>query len=230
MKNFSVISNILASALNSQSPGLRRKGVELLEEYPPEATNDANWETEQPARRLESSIQRRLWDLLQATLKPTIGTAKKTNKDASLKSELDSQLNSQDSEINETTINEGSVDQHDMSDELHYHYQNVSLPTDSAFDHYQSNCSFYPDLEYVWDESDDLSFLQDEKPFGASTPEDRTGNFCYKAGLSDYELPRPYHKQFDSYLSDMIQDHLMSDYHDDGCTESCEHDHTSEAG
>lgn len=68
--NFAIIENIFATSLNGQSPKLRRKGAELLEDDSAHVNNDS---TQQSASRVGTPIQCMLWDLLRKTVKSTVG-------------------------------------------------------------------------------------------------------------------------------------------------------------
>ncbi|KAI1083750.1 hypothetical protein F5B20DRAFT_594407 [Whalleya microplaca] len=74
-RNFPTISRILEASLEGQSPSLREKGAKLLEnnapEDKPENNQGVNRGPAADAMGRRTSIQRRLWDLLQATLTPT---------------------------------------------------------------------------------------------------------------------------------------------------------------
>ncbi|CAJ2511610.1 Uu.00g072350.m01.CDS01 [Anthostomella pinea] len=77
--NFPVISSILMTAIKGQSPTLRRKGAELLDQdlvQHHQALEDKT--TADDNSLLETSIQWRLWDLLQTSLKPTMRLKTKT--------------------------------------------------------------------------------------------------------------------------------------------------------
>ncbi|KAI1506496.1 hypothetical protein F5X99DRAFT_423132 [Biscogniauxia marginata] len=73
-RNFPVISNILAASVRGQSPALRRKAAELLEEDGTLEHQEFSNDNSNNVQLLESSIQRRLWGLLQTTLKPKVRT------------------------------------------------------------------------------------------------------------------------------------------------------------
>ncbi|KAI0885325.1 uncharacterized protein GGS22DRAFT_188616 [Annulohypoxylon maeteangense] len=69
--NFPIISNILATSSRGQSPSLRQKSARLLlDNIHPEKVQDGE-EPDGGLNIYRSSIQQRLWGLLQTTLKPT---------------------------------------------------------------------------------------------------------------------------------------------------------------
>ncbi|KAI3319197.1 hypothetical protein HD806DRAFT_548761 [Xylariaceae sp. AK1471] len=221
VKNFAVISNILASSVNAQSPDLRRKGAGLLEENPSGANRDCNRETEHAARRLESSVQRRLWDLLQATLKPTIGTSKTATQNPPSMVELDNQY----PKVSGPTINEGSVDQYNMSYEHQYPYQPRQPPPELGYYHFQSSASYHSGSEYVRQRGVDLSLLQDDEVPEPSELEVRTG------GLSGgYELSETHDDYLNLDSPGPMQDYPMPDYLADGDVYGWEYDHAGAAG
>ncbi|KAI0601912.1 hypothetical protein F4775DRAFT_604809 [Biscogniauxia sp. FL1348] len=73
-KNFPIISNILAASVQGQSPALRRKATELLEEDGNRNQRETPHHSPDSTQHINSSIQRRLWGLLQTTLEPNIRT------------------------------------------------------------------------------------------------------------------------------------------------------------
>ncbi|KAI1817080.1 hypothetical protein GGS20DRAFT_97986 [Poronia punctata] len=78
-ENFGIISSILASTASSQSPGLRRQVNDIIRSCPAPTSNDLDPNVDNPLGAPKSSIERRLWDLLRVTLKPTIGTSRKAS-------------------------------------------------------------------------------------------------------------------------------------------------------
>ncbi|KAI1637097.1 hypothetical protein F4809DRAFT_340735 [Biscogniauxia mediterranea] len=71
-KNFPIISSILAASVQGQSPALRRKVTELLEEDGSRNQRGTPHHKSDRMQLIESSIQKRLWGLLQTTLEPNI--------------------------------------------------------------------------------------------------------------------------------------------------------------
>ncbi|KAI1132533.1 hypothetical protein F5Y10DRAFT_292939 [Nemania abortiva] len=219
-KNFAVISNILASSLSGQSPELRRKGAKLLEHHAG-ASIDPYREPECSTRQLESTIQRMLWNLLQATLKPTIGTNNWINKTASLNAGLDYQYY----EIDETIIDGDIDDRYGWSDGYHYPYRDLSLPSSQS-----DNLS----LESPWQQGDNLILpLQDNQVPGAPGFENETEYLCHEAGMLDCQLLDPYSQRAKLDEYDMIQDYvLMSEdmYDEDDDIYDYGYDYTSLMG
>ncbi|KAI1151134.1 hypothetical protein F4825DRAFT_477425 [Nemania diffusa] len=156
-KNFAVISNILASSLNGQSPELRRKGAEILK-CNAEVSIDPNREPEYSIKQLESSIQRMLWGLLQDTLKSTIGTSDAARKPASINHEYD--------ESDEIMIDGEIVDQYGLSDGYPYPCEDMSLSSTQSY----NDPSYKSDLEFTLeDETEDLYY--DASISGCQFPE-----------------------------------------------------------
>ncbi|KAJ8133126.1 hypothetical protein O1611_g498 [Lasiodiplodia mahajangana] len=195
-KNFPVISNILASSLNGQSPGLRRKGAEILKDNAG-ASIDPYQELERSIKQLESFIQRMLWDLLQATLKPTIGTKKRTKKGPSPDAELDNQ----DYEVEGIIFDEEIADQYyDWPDGGYYAYADLPLPSSQSHHDYQDVASYNTDFEFAWH--------QDNQALRAPVFENEIGISYYEVDVGDGQLFKPYIERggSDQY---MIQDHML---------------------
>ncbi|KAF2966153.1 hypothetical protein GQX73_g7437 [Xylaria multiplex] len=206
-KNFPVISNIFASSLKGQSPELRRKGAELLQGASAEANNIPNQDS---ARHLEPSIQRMLWDLLQGTLKPTIGTTNITRNAILPKTQVDSQ----DPEIDRTMVDEGFVEQYCQLNEYHYPYETLSTPAHPE-DHYryQSNASYNSDLDLSQQQSSGATFVsQDNQTLEAPGPQFEMEPFYSAADTPSDRLLEPNSQHFQSDLPNFMRDHLMSDY------------------
>jgi hypothetical protein len=213
VKNFAVISNILASSVNGQSPELRRKAAGLLEDSLSGANKDPSLEAGHPARRLELSIQRRLWDLLQATLKPTIGTSRKTTRNPSPAVGLDTQV----SEANGTTIDEGSIDQHNISYDHHYLYQTSQPPSELGYYDFLGSAGYHSGIDYMIQGDDDISLSQDHEILEPSELENTVGGF---SDGHEFNLDSP----------NNMQDHPMADYLADSCVYGWEYDGASASG
>ncbi|KAI1136699.1 hypothetical protein F5Y05DRAFT_420046 [Hypoxylon sp. FL0543] len=200
--NFPIISNIIATASRSRSPTLRRKSLKLFVDDDQESTGadiDIN------AHR--DAIHKRLWDLVQTGLEPTIGT-KNTNKN------LSSQWSETTSEGFDFTpmklegLDEYESGQIDM-DNRHigfgdalddswpsYQYagyeheiQDNDIKSDSAAEH-----------EQWWDENEDVEFTDEDlltEDIDAVKDEDEDTNppeFSLYASSSDW---------YSSYTEDM---------------------------
>ncbi|KAI1428726.1 hypothetical protein F5Y12DRAFT_628803 [Xylaria sp. FL1777] len=204
-KHFAVISNIFASSLNGQSPELRRKGADLLKGAPTEPNQDSD---QHVVRHLESSIQSMLWDLLQDTLKPTIGTINPTRKAVSLKAELDCQ----DSQINGTIVDEGRFEQYELSDKQLYLYGKLPSSSDRSNGHYQSHATCDLDLDLAWQEEIDHTVsLGGDQTLRISELSNRLGDFSSEADVTNSQLLGFQSQYFASGLSSPMQDYLMSD-------------------
>ncbi|KAI2471753.1 hypothetical protein F4781DRAFT_439651 [Annulohypoxylon bovei var. microspora] len=70
--NFSIISNILATSSRGQSSSLRQKSAKLLMDVVRSDQPRDGTKSEGDLNQYRSSVQQRLWSLLQTTLKPTI--------------------------------------------------------------------------------------------------------------------------------------------------------------
>ncbi|KAI5928050.1 hypothetical protein F4810DRAFT_174998 [Camillea tinctor] len=73
-KNFPIISNILSTSLHGQSPTLRRKATELVENDDGKEQGESSAQESGKTQLIGSSIQRRLWGLLQTNLEPKVRT------------------------------------------------------------------------------------------------------------------------------------------------------------
>ncbi|GAW13233.1 hypothetical protein ANO14919_026130 [Xylariales sp. No.14919] len=199
-KNFALISNIFASSLKGQSPELRRKGEGLLQRTLTEVNNAPNHDS---ARHPEVPIQRMLWDLLQGTLKPTIG--KKTARSAvSPKVESDPQ----DYDMGETMVDEGYAEKYYTSDD-HYAYGTLVPPPSQGYHHYQNNANYNSDIVL----SDDATPIhQDNQALGVTEFQVGMEYFHPETDTPSDRLFEPYSQHFESNLSDIMRDHVMSDY------------------
>ncbi|KAI0541615.1 hypothetical protein GGR58DRAFT_528710 [Xylaria digitata] len=206
-KNFPVISNIFASSLKGQSPELRRKGAELLKGTSAEANNIPNQDS---ARHLESSIQCMLWDLLQCTLKPTIGTSNITRNAILPKAQLDSQ----DSEIDRTIVDEGFVKQYYQLDGYYYPHETPSPPIQQGYHYrYQSNAGYNSDLDLSRQQSSGAtSVSQDNQTLGAPRFQFEMEPFYSEADTPSDQLLEHNSQHSQSDLSNFMRDHVMSDY------------------
>ncbi|KAI1162612.1 hypothetical protein F5B18DRAFT_652405 [Nemania serpens] len=205
-KNFAVISNILASSLNGQSPQLRRKGAEILRDN---ANIDPNQELGHSTKQLESSIQRMLWDLLQSILKPTVGTTRASRKATSAAAEL----YHQDDEVDEILVDEEASEQFDLPDWHYYPDEDLCLPLSQDYADYQSIGGCDPDMEFAWQHVDDSSlFLQNEQEPLSPEFDDGTGYFFHEPDTSGCEPLGSNIEYSESDLCHKMKDHVMSDY------------------
>ncbi|KAI1825384.1 hypothetical protein F4861DRAFT_538068 [Xylaria intraflava] len=219
-KYFDVVSEILASSVNGQSPELRRKGARLFKDSPPDVDDGLNQET-RPVGPLESCIRQRLWDLLQATLKPTMGTGGGFGTTTSSRIGLGRQ--SYGIEIDEAVVDQAGTDQNRLSYENHYPCGN-SLPLLSqGHDEYHTNANHVSDLEYGWLGGDgDLSpGFQDNELYEAPESYDAMDLVYSEAWLSDSQLPQPHNLQRRPDLYNMSHDYDMLNWFYDGDTYDC---------
>ncbi|KAI8634209.1 hypothetical protein F5Y19DRAFT_203921 [Xylariaceae sp. FL1651] len=226
-KNFAVISNILASTIDGQSPELRRKGAELLKDNDVEANEEPHQENESAVKRLESSIQRSLWDLLQATLKLTVGTTQRATKASLPTNEMINHGLEAGFEISGLTVDEDGHGQHSMSHKLDNFYGYLLPLPDSAHKHYQSSTHYLSDFEYPRPEGDNSSLFQNDDVQEALELGVEMENSFYEAELTDDQLPQPYYERyFDSLLPSTAQDLHVSDYlYRDNIRDDYEYDH-----
>ncbi|KAI0112216.1 hypothetical protein GGR51DRAFT_568998 [Nemania sp. FL0031] len=204
-KNFAVISNILASSLNGQSPELRRKGAEILKDTAGDGI-DPYREPERSIKQLESSIQRMLWDLLQSTLKPTIGTKKSIENAGPLDAELDHQYD----EIDATMFDGEIVDQCDWNDMHYYRYADLLSSSSQSHDDYQDTISYNTDWELAWQQDDNLILpLQHNQAPEELAIEDEMDDPYYEASVPTYQLFEPYSQNAESDEYYMMQDQML---------------------
>ncbi|KAI1281625.1 hypothetical protein F5Y07DRAFT_265439 [Xylaria sp. FL0933] len=225
-KNFAVISNIFACSLNGQSPELRRKGAEILERAPTDVSKSLN---RHPARHLESSIERMLWDLLQNTLKPTIGTNRTTANDATSQ-ELE--LDCQGDEVNGTTVDEECFEQYEIMGENHHLYEESPPSSHQCSVYHQTNLSSSLDQSPAWQEENESIFPWDDQTLIKHKVYDAMERACSEVDISGYQLPGPYNQHMTSDLPNTMQDTLMSDYMYDENEDvyRCEYDDVALAG
>lgn len=75
VRNFPVISDILMELTNAQSPSLRKKAAQLLENDRPQSLgHNIPQSSGEDNRGGQGVLDDRLWELVQTTLEPTIGT------------------------------------------------------------------------------------------------------------------------------------------------------------
>ncbi|KAI1349387.1 hypothetical protein F5Y01DRAFT_327457 [Xylaria sp. FL0043] len=204
-KNFAVISNIFACSLNGQSPELRRKGAEILERAPTDVGNNPS---QHSARRLESSIECMLWDLLQDTLKPTMGTNNATAKNATSQ---ERELESQGDEINGTMVDEERFEQYEVSHEDRHVYGEPPPSQQNSVDH-QTNLSTDLDRGLTWQEENGSMFPWDNQTLIEPELYDAMEHSYLEADIPGYQLLEPHDQHMRSDLPDAMQDTLMSDY------------------
>ncbi|KAI0426607.1 hypothetical protein F5Y09DRAFT_351079 [Xylaria sp. FL1042] len=205
-KNFAVISNIFAHSLNGQSPELRRKGAELLKRSPFEDSQDSN---QHSVRHIESSIERMLWDLLQDTLKPTIGTSNANTKNT-ISQDPDS--NCQGDEINGTIADEGYFEPHELFDENDNFYEELPLASDQNNAYCQGTASTNSDYNLAWQEETTSECPWDNQTLMIPEFYDGMEHFCSEADDSGHQPPESYSQHMKSDLSSAMQDTLVSDY------------------
>ncbi|KAI1111201.1 hypothetical protein F5Y14DRAFT_317711 [Nemania sp. NC0429] len=213
-KNFAVISNILASSLKGQSPQLRRTGAEILRDNTAKANIDPNLDLEHSTKRLESAIQRMLWNVLQSTLKPTIGTSRTSRKATSATAEL----YYEDEEAYEIMMDEEMNRQFDLPDGHPYLCEDLLLPLSPGYEEYRSIEDYDPAVEFEWPQVDDSgSFLQsDQEPLSPQFDNEAVYVFQESSPSGDESL-EPDTEYFRSDLCHIMQDHVMSDYiYDEG--------------
>ncbi|KAI0392492.1 hypothetical protein F5Y17DRAFT_357726 [Xylariaceae sp. FL0594] len=107
-KKFPVISSILASTARAKSSELRNSLTALLQNAPQPATKGASHAAQHVPDEPRSAIERRLWELLRTTIKPTIRTAKK------IRNGLPPEAGIESRSYNDagTFINQGGLDRH----------------------------------------------------------------------------------------------------------------------
>ncbi|KAI0552837.1 hypothetical protein F4679DRAFT_52454 [Xylaria curta] len=177
-KNFAMISNILASSLKED--------------------NDGPGGLEPQTKQLEPLIQRRLWNLLQDTLEPTIGTSNITRKPILLRAGLDHQ----EYEMDGVTIDEATADRSDLLDDLNCAYGNLLHST-----------SYDSDIEFASpDVCNPVSSSQDDQLL--ETPEFRSevGSLYYETGTYGDQITETDSQYAESNMSYAMQDHVMLDY------------------
>ncbi|RYC60125.1 hypothetical protein CHU98_g6081 [Xylaria longipes] len=208
-KNFAVISNILASSLKGQSPELRRKAAGLIKDNIAEENDNPGRGLEQQTKQLESLIQRKLWALLQDTLKPTIGTSNTTRKSTLPNAELDYQ----EYEMDKIVIDEGIIDQYGLLDESHSLDESLLQESGQDYDDYGSNTNYNPEIEFACEHDDNLTLpFQDHKLHEAEGFRNGLGNLYHEAGTSYDQILEPGSQPFESEISYNIQDYVMSGY------------------
>ncbi|KAI1433187.1 hypothetical protein GGR50DRAFT_516331 [Xylaria sp. CBS 124048] len=208
-KNFSLISNILASSANGQSPELRRKGAQFWRDSSSGTGDGYNSVTPPSPRLLESCIDQRLWDLLRVTLKPTMGMVNITCNAISSCLELDRQSY----EANISIINQGGVVQHRSSYENHYSHGNLSPPASEGHASYQTNANHNSNVEHTRREggSDNTWGFQDSELYEeVLESNDRIDHFYFRDELPGPQLSQAYDLRSRLNLSNMSQDHDMS--------------------
>ncbi|KAI0973090.1 hypothetical protein F4678DRAFT_38569 [Xylaria arbuscula] len=202
-KNFSVISNIFACSLNGESPELRRKAAELFEGTPLEARTESN---QSSPGNLESSIQCKLWDLLQDTLKPTIGAHNTTRKKTTA---LETGLSYQYEEIDEAMVDEGYPEQYILPDEHYYFNEELPPPPpDQSNSYYENNTSYDPNEHLTWEEEYGPTFWGDSQP--SATAEFYDGMHSYSE-VADHQLLEPYIQHFQQDLAKNMEAEFMPD-------------------
>lgn len=170
-----------------------------------------------------------LWDLLQNTLKPTIGT-KMTSRKSTLAA---AEPYHQDDEIDETLINEKMNEQFGLPGEHHYPYEDLFLPPSQDYEDYQGIGGCGPDVESAKQQLDDSAlYLQDDQEPLSPEVNDGMGYYFYEPDTSICEPLGSDIEYFESDQCHIMQDHVMSDYI---CDESddiygCENDVISATG
>lgn len=204
-----MISNILASSLNGQSPQLRRKGAEILRDNTIETNIDPGQELGHSSKQLESSIQRMLWDLLQSTLKPTIGTTRTPKRPTPAAADL----YREGDEVDETLVDEEVSGQFDLPDRHHYPYEDLSLPLSQEYEDHQSFEDCDTDVEFARQQTDNSSlFPQDDQELLPPEFDDEVGYLFHESGAAGCELLEPDIEYAQSDLCHIMQDQVMSDY------------------
>ncbi|KAI0472360.1 hypothetical protein F4859DRAFT_102283 [Xylaria cf. heliscus] len=220
-KNFPVISSILASSLKGQSPELRRKGAMLIKGNVAENHNMSDRSSEEQTEQLELSIQRRLWDLLQDTLKPTIGTSNAVRKSTSTNTVIDYP----ECEMDGVLIDDGAIDQYYSLTELHRPHGNSPQPSGRGYDDYKSSASYNSDTDLACRQIYERS--QDNQLSETPGFQDQVGSVYYEAGIFDDQLLETDSQYLESDSSYNLEDHRMSDYiydeNDDIYGHRCQH-------
>ncbi|KAI0203102.1 hypothetical protein F4808DRAFT_52090 [Astrocystis sublimbata] len=155
---FAVISNILASSLHGQSPQIRRKGAELCNDSVTKNDTHHGQGLAQQTKQLESSIQQKLWDLLQNIIVPTIGT-KNTIKTSSIQEADSEHINY---EIDEPVIDEMGVYHYDLSNEFYTHFDDLPYQPSQESDEYCGEAAYGEDTEPVWLQHYDSAFFSED--------------------------------------------------------------------
>ncbi|KAI0436360.1 hypothetical protein F4803DRAFT_572566 [Xylaria telfairii] len=228
-KNFAVISNILASSLKGQSPELRRKGAGLLISSTAEDNNNPRRGLEQRTKQLESSIQKKLWGLLQDTLDPTSGTTKKIPNSTSSIVDLDHQEYDTDG----TMIDEGIANQRDSLDELRFQSGNLPHISPLGYDDYGSSTRYNSNIGFGRQHVYDLTLRsQDHQIPWASEFRGEIGGLRYDADIFDNRLLEAESPYPEPDLSHNMQDHAMSDciYDENDDIYSHKYDYTNYVG
>lgn len=208
-KHIGTISNILASSLDGQSPGLRRKGVELLASSATVAGKDHDRELAYTRRQLELPIQQMLWDILQDTIKPTIGTRDVSRKTTIPEAEPEDQTH----EAYETMADEASVQSYGLEN-MNYSLDGSLLwQQDLAHDDYQNSASCNFDVEPSWQHSSGIR----SPPWEDGTPEASESQekmiYSYTEPYMSYDgYSEPSSQDWKADLSQNMENHMMSDY------------------
>ncbi|TRX97440.1 hypothetical protein FHL15_001718 [Xylaria flabelliformis] len=200
-KNFTVISNILASSLKGQSPDLRRKGAGLLQGNIVEGNDNPGRGLEQQTKQLESSIQRRLWNLLQDTIEPTIGTSNITRKSVPPKVGSDHQ----EYEMGRVMVDEATVDRCGLLNDLHCPYGNLLQPEGHDYD----GTSYDSDMEIALSQVYDPAFSsQDSRLLEAPEFQSEVESLYYETGMYGDQFPETDSQYAESNISYAMQDYM----------------------
>ncbi|KAI0194771.1 hypothetical protein EV127DRAFT_509038 [Xylaria flabelliformis] len=208
-KSFAVISNILASSLKGQSPNLRRKGAGLLQGNTADGNDNPGRGLEQQTKQLELSIQRRLWNLLQDTIQPTVGTSNITRKSLPLQAGSDHQ----EYEMDRVMADEATVDRCGLLDDLHCPYGNLLQPKGHDYGDYVSSISYDSDIEIALPPAYYPALSsQDSQLLEAPEFQSEVGSLYYETGMYGDQFPETDSQYAESNISYAMQDHIMSDY------------------
>ncbi|KAI0407120.1 hypothetical protein F4802DRAFT_69291 [Xylaria palmicola] len=191
-KNFTTISTILASSLDGQSPALRRKAAKILEDDTTKDVEAPHQQSQPPTKQLERSIQRKLWDLLQTTLSPTIGTKTTKKKSTPRADEL-------------AYWGCGIDEWDDVQYELSYEHQcpnrNLSSLSGPDYDYYDNGPSYGSDPQSACQPDEDVAlFPRNGQLQGAPVGTSHIYGEARVAG------------DLETDLSHTMQDHIMSDF------------------